>query len=90
MRRRVEIRTGLSDEQLVGIGVMTDEHAASSYGLAVFVSDRDGQVYGPGDHPMRRCTVCLLEEPGDEPGWNLEPERWLRVSGWHLAFPLPQ
>ena len=90
MKRKVAIRTGISDEHLVGTGVMTDEHATASYGLAVFVSDRHGQVYGPGDHPMGVCQVYLLDEPGDEPGWNLEVERWLRTSGWHMAFPLPQ
>lgn len=34
---------------VLGEGVLTDENAASSYGLPVFVRDNDGLAYGPGD-----------------------------------------
>ena len=35
--------------EILGIGVLTTEHATSSYGLPVWVSDRTGKAHGPAD-----------------------------------------
>ena len=93
MKVNVEIRYGLADEKVAGAGMMTDEHAASSYGLPVFVSDRNGRMYGPGDEPMPKCVVMPLL------GWDVgtpegladcvrerrEVAAWLRAGGWCLV-----
>ena len=34
---------------VLGEGMLTNEHSASSYGQPVFVRDLDGLAYGPGD-----------------------------------------
>lgn len=90
MKYQAEVRGGMSDECLVGTGIMTDEVAASSYGLPVFVSDRDHRSFGPGDWPMPECTINLLTPKGAQPGWNREIEDWLVKGGWHLSFAGPQ
>jgi hypothetical protein len=38
------------------VGIMTTEHAASSYGMPVLVTD-DGTAYGPGDMVGRRLHL---------------------------------
>ena len=50
----------LADDGLQG--VVTDEHAMSSYGLPVFVAD-DGQVYGAGE---ALGAICLYPEDNAE------------------------
>jgi hypothetical protein len=46
-------------------GVLTTEHAASSYGLPVVVGE-DGQVYGPAEVPEINDLHCELSDEAAE------------------------
>jgi len=90
MEYKVTVHAGHYDQHIAGTGILTDEHPTASYGLPVFISDLDGRVYGPGDHPMDVCTLSLHDRPDLQIGWNLPVEAWATRSGWCLAFGLPQ
>lgn len=97
MHYRIKLRYGHNDERIAGTGIITDEHAASSYGLPVVVSDQNGRAFGPGDFD-RDISVEIIDRPPC-PAWDAPDEdhreyhrqaeaisAWVRSGGWRESF----
>jgi hypothetical protein len=78
-------------------GTFTDEHAACSYGLPVFVAE-DGRVLGPGDLGLPYGDHLYFPEGRGESEQPPDVIRWLEdyivstwgLSGMGLAWVIPQ
>lgn len=66
-------------------GILTDEHAASSYGLPVLANAATGTVYGPAELPRGTC-LALGELAGAE---EIAFARRAAEAGYHVGYDLP-
>lgn len=65
-------------------GVLTTDHAASSYGIPVFVSHRDGEVIGPADNFEISISVDVDHLGEDDGVWSTLAAA-ARRAGYNVA-----